>query len=127
MDLEAPDPGSWTAKDVLHTAANIGLGGGWWFRQATHVILVALLVEGNLTDRVQRANPGATLRLGVEAGLERSERMMVRLGTCALLTMMAGYLLSASVITHKLWGVFLAAQLAVPATDPLHEVIQDVI
>lgn len=127
MDLEAPDPRGWTAKDVLHTAANIGLGGGWWFRQASHVILTALLVDGNLTERVERSNPGASLRLGVEAGLSQSERMIVRLGTCALLTTMAAHLLSATVVTHKAGVVFLAAQLAVPATDPLHEVIQDVI
>lgn len=116
-------------RDAAHTALNVGLGGGYAFRMAAHVILTALILgdEESLTERVTAEHYGATLRLGVEAGLDDVERYIVRFGTAALLTLMALHLLRASIVTHRLGALFLAAQLAVPATDPLQEVIQDVI
>lgn len=120
-------PGSLTAKDALHTALNVTFGGAWVFRHACHVILTGLLVDGSLTERVTAANYGATLQIGVEAGLDTVDRYVVRFATASLLTLMAVFLLRANAVTHELGAVFLAAQLAIVATDPLHEVILDVI
>jgi len=114
-------------RDLMLTGLNVALGGGLVFRFAMHTLLSALLIDEPLTERVTATNMGATLRLGVETGLSASDRMLVRCGSVAILSLMAVHLLRASVVTNKFGTMFLGLQMVVIVSDPIQEVLVNVI